>query len=166
MINVRRRRKDQRVEVFAASLADIEKTLRPKSITDPRTKLPKHYSEFLDVFDRTEADKLPPLRGPGIDHHIELQKAEGKTPEVPWGPLYKMSREELLVLRKTLTEYLDKGFVRVSNSPAAALVLFVKKPGGSLRFCVDYRGLNKITCKDHYPLPLIYKTLCTIGQAK
>ena len=77
-----------------------------------------------------------------------------------------MSRDELLVLRKTLTEYLDKGFIRVSNSPAAAPVLFVRKPGGGLRFCVDYRGLNKITRKDRYPLPLIYETLRDIGKAK
>jgi transposase InsO family protein len=54
----------------------------------------------------------------------------------------------------------------VSNSPAAAPVLFVRKPGGGLRFCVDYRGLNKITRKDRYPLPLIYETLRNIGQAK
>jgi hypothetical protein len=77
-----------------------------------------------------------------------------------------MSREELLVLRKTLTEYLSKGFIRVSNSPAAAPVLFVRKPGGGLRFCVDYRGLNQITRKDRYPLPLIYETLRNIGKAK
>ena len=70
-----------------------------------------------------------------------------------------MLRDELLVLRKTLTEYLDKGFVRVSNSLAAALVLFVRKPRGGLRFCVDYRGLNKITRKDRYLLLLIYETL-------
>ena len=70
-----------------------------------------------------------------------------------------MLRDELLVLRKTLTEYLDKGFVRVSNSLAAALVLFVRKPGGGLRFCVDYRGLNKIIRKDRYLLLLIYETL-------
>jgi hypothetical protein len=49
-----------------------------------------------------------------------------------------MSRDELLVLQKTLTELLDKGFIQVSNSPVAALVLFAKKPGGGLRFCVDY----------------------------
>ena len=63
-------------------------------------------------------------------------------------------------------EYLDKGFIRVSNSPATALVLFVKKPGSGLQFCVDYQGLNKITYKDRYPLPLIYKTLYIISQAK
>jgi hypothetical protein len=70
-----------------------------------------------------------------------------------------MSRDELLVLRKTLTEYLNKGFIRVSSSLAAAPVLFVRKPGGGLRFCVDYHGLNKITRKDWYLLPLIYETL-------
>ena len=70
-------------------------------------------------------------------------------------PLYSMSKEALLVLRKTLTEYLDQGFIRASSSPAGAPVIFVKKPGGGLRFCVDYRGLNEITRRDRYPLPLI-----------
>src|ERR1700712_2552103 len=156
------------VEVFSASMADIEKALskREKKATDPRTKLPEHYHEFLDVFDYKEAEKLPPLRGRGVDHAIELETKEGKEAEVPWGPLYNMSRDELLVLRKTLTDLLDKGFIRVSNSPAAAPVLFVKKPGGGLRFCVDYRGLNKITKKDRYPLPLIYETLRNISKAR
>jgi hypothetical protein len=54
----------------------------------------------------------------------------------------------------------------VSNSPAAAPILFVKKPGGGLRFCVDYRGLNRLTWKDRYPLPLIHETLEQIGKAK
>ncbi|CAP70936.1 uncharacterized protein PODANS_3_9920, partial [Podospora anserina S mat+] len=52
-----------------------------------------------------------------------------------------------------VTELLDKNFIRASSSPASAPVLFVKKPGEGLRFCVDYRGLNAITRKD--PLPLI-----------
>ena len=77
-----------------------------------------------------------------------------------------MSRDELLVLRKTLTEYLEKGFIRVSNSPAAALVLFVRKPGGGLRFCIDYCALNRITKKDWYLLSLIHETLQNIGQVK
>lgn len=147
--------------IFAASLRDIEKALKKKSITNPCTILPERYHDWLDVFDRTEAEKLPPNR-PGIDTSIEIE--EGKT--VPWGPLYSMSENELLVLRKTLNDYLSKGFIRVSKSPAAAPVLFVKKPGGGLRFCVDYRGLNQITKKDRYPLPLIQETLKTIGQAK
>jgi hypothetical protein len=77
-----------------------------------------------------------------------------------------MSKDELLVLRKTLIDLLDKGFIRVSYSPTAAPVLFVRKPGGGLRFCIDYRALNRITRKDRYPLPLIYDTLRNIGKAK
>jgi hypothetical protein len=49
-----------------------------------------------------------------------------------------MLRDKLLVLRKTLTNLLNKGFIRVSSLPAAAPVLFVRKPGEGLRFCVDY----------------------------
>ncbi|KJZ69880.1 hypothetical protein HIM_10735 [Hirsutella minnesotensis 3608] len=91
---------------------------------------------------------------------------DGKEKEPPWGPLYGMPREELIVLRKTLTELLDKGFIRASSSPASAPVLFMRKPGGGLRFCVDYRGLNAITKKDRYPLPLIDETLRSLSKAK
>jgi hypothetical protein len=72
------------------------------------------------------ADQLLP-HWPEADHKIELNLDEkGKLPEVPYGPLYQMMREELLVLRKTLTELFDKGFIWVNNSPAAAPVLFAK----------------------------------------
>ena len=151
--------------VFAASMADINKALAKKTYTDPRFRLPKQYHEFLNVFDRKEADKLPPVRG-YQDHKIDLETINGKTAEVPWGPLYNMLRDELLVLRRTLTDLLEKGFIRVSSSAAAAPVLFVRKPGGGLRFYMDYRGLNRITKKDRYPLPLIYETLRNIGKAK
>lgn len=77
-----------------------------------------------------------------------------------------MSREELLVLRKELVEYLDKGFIRVSKSSAAAPVLFVRKPSGGLRFCVDYRALNALSQKDCYPLLLIGETLQQLAKAR
>ena len=161
-----RQSRDDSVEIFSASIADIDKMLRPKAPVDPREKLPTEYHEYLDVFSRTLAERLPPQR-PGIDHKIVLEKtSDGKDPEVPWGPLYSMSRGELLVLRKTLTELLDKNFIRASCSPAAAPVLFAKKPGGGLRFCVDYRALNTLTQKDRYPLPLIKETLSSLSKAK
>ena len=162
-----RRSPSKKLELFSASLTDIEKALRPKERIDPRTKLPKEYWKFLPLFDQDNAENLPPVRGSGIDHQIDLiPDPEGRVPEVPAGPLYSMSRDELLLLRKTLNDLLDKGFIRVSNSPAAAPILFVKKPGGGLRFCVDYRALNSITRKDRYPLPLINETLERIGKAK
>ena len=73
-----------------------------------------------------------------------------------------MSREELLVLRiRQLTEYLDKGFIRVSSSPAAAPVPLCEEAKRiGLRFCCDYRALNRLTEEDdRYPLPLIRETL-------
>jgi hypothetical protein len=50
---------------------------------------------------------------------------DGKEPEVPWGRIYDILRDELLVLQKTLIEYLDKGFIRVSSLPASAPILFI-----------------------------------------
>jgi hypothetical protein len=163
---MRQSKRGKPVKVFAASLADIDKMLRPKVLVDPREKLPTEYHDYLDVFSRVLAERLPPHR-PGIDHKITLEKTpDGKDPEVPWGPLYGMSRGELLVLRKTLTELLDKNFIRTSSSPASAPVLFAKKPGGGLRFCVDYRALNELTQKDRYPIPLIKETLNSLSKAK
>jgi hypothetical protein len=157
---------DRGLQVFSASLADIEKALAPKKKSDPREKPPKHYQDYLDVFSREQADQLPPHRS-GIDHAIQLERGpDEKEKNPPWGPLYGMSREELIVLRRTLTELLDKGFIRASSSPALAPVLFVRKPGGGLRFCVDYRGLKEITKKDRYPLPLIDETLRSLSKAK
>lgn len=95
-----------------------------------------------------------------MDSKIELIKDEkGKEREIPFGPLYGMSREELLVLRKTLTDHLDRNWIRASSSPGGAPVLFAKKPGGGLRFCADYRNLNAITLKHRYPLLLAKETL-------
>ncbi|KAM4056740.1 reverse transcriptase (RNA-dependent DNA polymerase) [Hirsutella rhossiliensis] len=119
-------RRDKRkggIGVHSVTMADIDKALRPKPKTDVMEKLPPQYHKWSRAFSQQLADQLPPHR-----------------PALPWGPLYSMSREELLVLRKTLTELLDKGFIRVSSSPAAAPVLMVKKPGGGIRFCVDYRA--------------------------
>ena len=58
-------------------------------------------------------------------------------------------------LKIQLQELLDLGFIRPSYSPWGAPVLFVKKKDGSLRMCIDYKELNKLTIKNKYPLPKI-----------
>ena len=68
---------------------------------------------------------------------------------------YRMAPMELKELKLQLQELLEKGFIRLSVSPWGALVLFVKKKDGTLRLCIDYRQLNKITVKNKYPLPRI-----------
>lgn len=77
-----------------------------------------------------------------------------------------MNRDELLVLRKELTALLDKDFIEMSKSLAAAPVSFAKKPGGGLRFCVEYRGLSAISRQDRYPLPFVQETLQALAGAK
>jgi hypothetical protein len=109
---------------------------------------------------------LPPYR-PGVDHVIKLEKNElGKERNVPWGPLYNITKEELLVLRKTLIDHFEKGWIRVSKSSAEAFVFFVRKSGNGLRFCVNYRKFNEITKKDRTPLPLIIETLRMMAKAE
>ena len=66
-------------------------------------------------------------------------------PTVLWRPLYNMSKDEFLVLKKKLTEYLDKGFIRMNNLSIATPVFLVKKRDGSLRFYVNYRNFNRVT---------------------
>ncbi|KAK9017533.1 hypothetical protein V6N11_080012 [Hibiscus sabdariffa] len=68
---------------------------------------------------------------------------------------YRMAPIELKEIKKQLEELQDKGFIRPSTSPWGAPVLFVKKKDGSMRLCIDYRQLNRVTIKNKYPLPRI-----------
>ncbi|WMV32801.1 hypothetical protein MTR67_026186 [Solanum verrucosum] len=70
-------------------------------------------------------------------------------------PPYRMAPAELKELKEQLRDLLKKGFIRPSQSPWGAPVLFVKKKDGSLRMCIDYRQLNRVTIKNKYPLPRI-----------
>ncbi|SGY15941.1 BQ5605_C012g06708 [Microbotryum silenes-dioicae] len=89
---------------------------------------------------------------------------DGKQP--PFGPLYPLSKKELQALSTWIDENLSKGFIRPSTSPAGAPILFVHKKDGSLRLCVDYRGLNAVTLKDQHPLSLIPEALDQLCLAK
>ena len=93
---------------------------------------------------------------------IDLQ--EGTQP--PFGPIYSLSQNKLAALREYLDENLAKNIIRHLKSPAGAPILFVKKKDGSLRMCVDYSGLNKITIKNRYPLSLISGLFDQLSQAK
>jgi hypothetical protein len=112
------------------------------------------------VFSKKEADKLPPHRE--FDCPIDLKP--GTNP--PWGPICSLSEPEFLTLKEYLNGNLAKGFIRPSKSPARAPVLFVKKKDGSLRLCVDYRGLNRETFRNRYPLPLINELLERLRNVK
>eukprot|EP00253_Pinus_taeda_P010631 PITA_10631 len=104
--------------------------------------------EFADVFPE-EIPGLPPRRD--IDFTIELVPGAAPVSRAP----YRMSVPELTELKMQLQELLEKNYIRPSVSPWGAPVLFVKKKDDTLRMCIDYRQLNKLTIKNKYPLPRI-----------
>ena len=113
------------------------------------------------MFDEAAEMTLPPHRG-DLDHSINL--IPGTTP--PFEPLYNLSKHKLGVLKDYIEKNLQSGFITHSKSPAGALILFVKKKDGSLQLCVDYRGLNWVSVKDKYPIPLISEILDQLVKAK
>ena len=121
--------------------------------------IPPEYQDYKPVFSKAAAEALPP-HGPQ-DHAIDLEGGHPKH-----GPVYPLSANELKVLRDYIDENLQRGFIRPSTSPAGAPILFVKKKDGSLRLCVDYRNLNKLTIKNRHPLPLISEALDRLVNAK
>ena len=72
---------------------------------------------------------------------------------MPHRRVYKTSPAEQLLIKEQLKLLVESGQIRPSSSPWGSPVLFIRKPDGSLRFCVDYRALNQATIKDSYPLP-------------
>src|ERR1700719_372518 len=104
--------------------------------------------DYLQEFD-TRVERLPPHQV--WDHKIELT-----LDRVPRGKVYAMCRKETEALDAFLEEGLRTGKLRKSKSPYASPFFFRPKNGtDELRGIQDYQGLNAITKKDRYPLPLL-----------
>ncbi len=122
--------------------------------------VPEEYLDLRAVFSRSRATSLPPHRP--YDCSIDL--LPGTMP--PRGRLYSLSAPEREALEKYLTESLAAQIIVPSSSPAGAGFFFVKRKDGSLRPCIDYRGLNDITVKNRYPLPLMSSAFEILQGAK
>src|SRR5260370_32785852 len=128
-----------------------------EAIKKIKSKVLVKYHGYINVFVDREATTLPP-------HHnqdIKIKLEEGKAP--PFGPIYSLMPVEKEALHSYIFENLVKGFIHHSVSSAASPILFIKKPNGSLRLCVDYQGLNSITKCNRYPSLLINKLLNSVG---
>jgi hypothetical protein len=101
-----------------------------------------------------------PSHGP---QDLAIELLNGKQP--PWGPIYNLSVKELDTLRSYLEVQLKRSWIRLSKSPAGAPVFFVPKKDGTLQLCADFRGLNQITKKNWYPLPLISEAIDRLSGA-
>nr|XP_027192723.1 uncharacterized protein LOC113787766 [Cicer arietinum] len=115
-------------------------------------------SEFEDVFPE-DVTSLPLERE--IESSIDLVPRTGPISIAP----YRMSPLELNELKNQLEDLITKQFIRPSVSPWGAPVLLVTKKDGSMRLCIDYRKLNKVTIKNKYPMPRIDDLLDHLGGA-
>ncbi len=113
------------------------------------SRVPSSYHQFKAVFSKSRATSLPPHRP--YDCAIEL--IPGSCP--PRGRIFSLSSPECTAMDTYIKESLAAGIIRTSTSPAGVGFFFVGKKDGGLRPCIDYRGLNKITVRNRYPLPLM-----------
>ncbi|KAF7641341.1 hypothetical protein LDENG_00284490, partial [Lucifuga dentata] len=128
--------------------APNQRTLLPSASPD-LSKMPREYHDFGEVFGKAKALSLPPHRP--YDCAIDL--LPGTSP--PKGRLYSLSAPEREAMETYINDSLAAGIIRPSSSPAGAGCFFVEKKDKTLRPCIDYRGLNHITIKNRYPLPLL-----------
>ncbi|GBG78224.1 hypothetical protein CBR_g26258 [Chara braunii] len=128
---------------------------------DPPPEVPRNIRQLLDRFPKVLAEPRGVPERP-VKHKIEI--IEASVP--PKGCVYRMGQGELEELRRQIDDMIDRGWIRPSESEFGAPVLFVPKKGGKLRMCIDYRGLNRNTRKNVYPLPRIDDLLDAAGGCK
>jgi hypothetical protein len=140
------------IGVLKPALDDAQLNKQPECVRELLQK-------YSDVFQPVPTG-LPPDRG--IEHLIPL--VPGATPQ--FKSMYRLSPSELEEAKRQVADYLARGWIEPSTSPWGAPILFVKKKTGSLRMCIDYRALNKLTVKNRYPLPRIDDLLDKLAGAK
>jgi hypothetical protein len=153
-VRLARLKKQPLVMAVVCNLAtEVGQDTTPEIITQVLT-------EFHDVF----PDKLPPGLPPkhAVDHKIDLEP--GARPQA-CNP-YRLSPEEMTILRERIQELLELGYICPSSSPWGAPVLFAKKKDGTLRMCIDYHALNKLTIRNRFPLPRIDELFDQLQGAK
>ena len=123
------------------------------------SKLPIDYYDYINVFDRSQADILPSHRF--YDHKLEF--AEGADKDALFkSRIYSISKHKLEQIKKYLNEHLKKRFIVSNHASFALFILFTEKPNKELRFCVDYRKLNAIIKRNRYFISLINEILARI----
>ena len=99
------------------------------------------------------------------NHKIELLKDKDLASDLGHSALRGMSTPQLKFVKNFLEEHLKKRFIEASSASCSSPILLAKKPGGGIRFCVDYWKLNSLTKKNAYLLPLIAETIVRLKKA-
>ncbi|GJP56149.1 hypothetical protein CLOM_g15199 [Closterium sp. NIES-68] len=116
--------------------------------------------KHVDIFLNDLLAGLQPQRP--HDHKTELKPSAQPIVQTQW----RLTQPELDELRRQLDYLLEKGFVRPSTSPFAALILFTPKKDGGQHMCIDYRALNRVTIKSQYPIPRAEKLMDQLHGAR
>ena len=128
---------------------DIQANSAKLAETPDLSNVPSKYHKFADVFSKTKAEVLTPY----YPYDLKINLEEGAQPLV--GPIYSLSTSKQEALKKFIEENLNMDFIQPTSFLHDTLVLFIKKKDSSLHLCVDFYGLNHISKKNRYPLPLI-----------
>ena len=126
------------VQIFSLSFSDPAITGKSTSVSSnpDLSHIPKEYHNFADVFSKGKADTLPPH----CPYDLKIDLEDGAIPPIIL--MYSLSQSEMGALREFIDKHVCIGFIHPSKSPHSAPILFIHKKDGSLRLCVDFRGLN------------------------
>ncbi|GKA63590.1 putative reverse transcriptase domain-containing protein [Tanacetum coccineum] len=143
------------IEIASGQLVEIDKLSNSKAeiiFHEKVVRIPLPDGKVLRVVGERPDEKARLLMNDKASN--KKQEEIVMVRDFPESP-YRLAPSELEELLGQLKELQDKGFIRPSSSPWGETVLFVKKKDGSFRMCIEYRELNKLTVKNHYPLPRI-----------
>ncbi|GMF20951.1 unnamed protein product [Phytophthora fragariaefolia] len=148
------------------TLGDSETPLENEDeaqIEHEEPKVRKLMLRLLRAYREVSVNKgdCPPMTTLDVEHHIDTETA---------APILQKRRRhaqaEDAIIESNVTQMFQAGVIQESNGAWGFPVVLVKKKDGEVRFCVDYRALNKVTKKDAYPLPRINETLGALGGAQ
>lgn len=139
--------------------AGFSGSVTAQEIEDVKKYIPSKFHQFADVF-LPQNTALPPHR----KHDVEINLKDGCEP--PTSRAYNLFASDESELKAWIDDQLAKGFIRLLSSPASAPGFLVKSPGRKNCPCIYYQGLNKVTVKDSYPIPLVKSLLSRIRGCK
>lgn len=145
-------------EINNPKITSTEHDINTDLTGEQKEQLLSLLTEFTDIFANRPEDMG---RTDLVQYHIDVQ---GATP-VKRKP-YRVSQKEREIIDEQINLMLKNGVIRVSHSPWASPIVLVRKPDGSIRFCIDYTKVNAVTKKTSYPFPNIDDILHHLAGAK
>ncbi|KAH9151360.1 hypothetical protein AeRB84_006009, partial [Aphanomyces euteiches] len=163
-------------QVYPGVIASVtdERLSSSRHGKDTRAEIPINWDgSSLDLLQRETIRKLllefdifvTTSKAPGRTDRTKCTINTGNAAPIKSAP-YRVSQREGELMEAEIRQYEDLGLIRLSTSPWASPVLMIRKPDGSIRFCIDYRKLNDVTIKDRYPMPRVDDLLDVVGKSK